>query len=435
MKTTISFLLPFLTCSWSAAVSADVIYSNLQDIAIPKDNTGVYLNVFSGTIGDPPFTGWHINPTFGGINVYNNSDFQPLRVTNSGTSTLSNIPAGGLIESVSNYFATGMGASGDHLGSTFTAGTEGYIGFSVVNGAATHYGWMRVVFTGTGDPKIRDWAYDNTNGGSIAAGNVLQSGSTYTLDSSTQSFTLGSTITGSNSVIKTGDNTATLSQANTYTGTTTVSQGTLLVNNTSGSGTGTAAVNVTSGILGGSGTISGPVTVSSGAIQTAGDSVTVANPSGSGTIDQVELTTGITYNQGSIFEWNLTADTATTIGTRGTNYDAVNTGSLATTGDKAIFRVVLNGDQNFDEAFWDADRIWADIFTNVAGDTAMNIASIFRSTVEYYNSTGEITNGNTTGRSFSISGTSLTWTAIPEPNTALAGLLLSAGMLRRRRRA
>ena len=36
---------------------------------------------------------------------------------------------------------------------------------------------------------------------------------------------------------------------------------------------------------------------------------------------------------------------------------------------------------------------------------------------------------------FTISGSSLTWTAVPEPTSALAGLLLGAGLLRRRRGA
>jgi uncharacterized protein (TIGR03382 family) len=35
--------------------------------------------------------------------------------------------------------------------------------------------------------------------------------------------------------------------------------------------------------------------------------------------------------------------------------------------------------------------------------------------------------------SFSISGSTLTWTAVPEPTSALAGLLITAGLLRRRR--
>jgi hypothetical protein len=79
-----------------------------------------------------------------------------------------------VIDASSQFLSTGFGGSQDHVGSTFTAGAEGYIGFKL-NG--TDYGWMRVVFTNnTGGALIKDWAYDNS-GGSIATGNVLQSAS------------------------------------------------------------------------------------------------------------------------------------------------------------------------------------------------------------------------------------------------------------------
>ena len=58
------------------------------------------------------------------------------------------------------------------------------------------------------------------------------------------------------SLLKTGNGVVTLSGANTYHGTTTVSSGTLLVNNTTGSGTGSSAVTVQSGAtFAGSGSI------------------------------------------------------------------------------------------------------------------------------------------------------------------------------------
>lgn len=56
-----------------------------------------------------------------------------------------------------------------------------------------------------------------------------------------------------------------LSGANTYTGWTTVSNGTLLINNVTGSGTGTNGVTVkTNAVLGGTGFIAGPTTIESG---------------------------------------------------------------------------------------------------------------------------------------------------------------------------
>ena len=72
-------------------------------------------------------------------------------------------------------------------------------------------------------------------------------------------------ISGSGTLIrsKSGPGTLIFSGANTYPGTTAVNAGTLLVNNTSGSGTGTTAVTVAeAATLGGSGAISGTVTTS-----------------------------------------------------------------------------------------------------------------------------------------------------------------------------
>ena len=66
------------------------------------------------------------------------------------------------------------------------------------------------------------------------------------------------------SLSKIGTGKLTLTAANTYTGGTTVNGGTLLVNNTTGSGVGTGQVQAFSGILGGSGVISGRVTMGTG---------------------------------------------------------------------------------------------------------------------------------------------------------------------------
>lgn len=68
------------------------------------------------------------------------------------------------------------------------------------------------------------------------------------------------------SMNKTGTGRLILTGANTYTGTTTVSQGMLVVNNTSGSGTGSGTVTVSSGaIIGGSGSVGGNLELANGA--------------------------------------------------------------------------------------------------------------------------------------------------------------------------
>ncbi|MGH8091938.1 MAG: autotransporter-associated beta strand repeat-containing protein [Chthoniobacterales bacterium] len=101
------------------------------------------------------------------------------------------------------------------------------------------------------------------------------------------------------SLIKIGTTTLTLTGANIYTGGTTVSAGTLVINNTTGSGTGTGAVNVTGGTLGGKGIISGVVTVNSGAFLAPAH----------GTKQQATLTiqSPLTFNASSTYTYTFKA--------------------------------------------------------------------------------------------------------------------------------
>ncbi len=90
----------------------------------------------------------------------------------------------------------------------------------------------------------------------VAGGNVIFSG------------VIGANpnVTGITGIEKTGDGIVVLSAANTYDGVTTVTTGTLLANNATGSATGAGAVTVASGAsLGGTGSISGVTAISAGA--------------------------------------------------------------------------------------------------------------------------------------------------------------------------
>ncbi|MCX7002453.1 MAG: autotransporter-associated beta strand repeat-containing protein [bacterium] len=94
---------------------------------------------------------------------------------------------------------------------------------------------------------------------------------------------------------------------NDYDGDTTISAGTLLVNNASGSGTGSGAVTVNSGgTLGGTGIVSGVVTVNSGATNAPGNN-------GIG-----ELHTGaLTFKAGSALDWEFADATADAVAVAG----------------------------------------------------------------------------------------------------------------------
>lgn len=82
------------------------------------------------------------------------------------------------------------------------------------------------------------------------------------------STTLGGPLSGAGSLIKSGIDPLILGATNNYSGTTTVSGGSLIVD---GINLGTNIVMVSGGTLGGTGAISGPVTISSGGTLSPGD--------------------------------------------------------------------------------------------------------------------------------------------------------------------
>ena len=283
----------------SGEAPAATIYSNLQDIAIPTGFTGVYLDLDTGATAGSAFTGWDINPFFGGTGIGNSAAFQPARVAGTNLDAIIKLNAGNLI-SGSLTFSTGIGGSGntghEHIGAgaqQFQVGTEGYLGFKFTKNDASgpYYGWMRVVLANnTAGALIKDWGYDNVSGGAIVAGRVQQSAPSagaqlVTLSPGTgESFSLGSAITNTggniNSVLKTGAGTTTLSVANSFTGATTVSGGTLEAA-TAGALGSTSGITVNTGgtlLVGGSGNRIGDtaaITLAGGTFKTAGLSETV----------------------------------------------------------------------------------------------------------------------------------------------------------------
>ena len=102
-------------------------------------------------------------------------------------------------------------------------------------------------------------------------------------------------------ITKIGSGAFTLSGNNSYRGGTTVSNGTLLVNNIAGSGTGTGAVTVISGAtLGGSGIVGGPVTVNG----------TLAPGNGVGTL---AISNSLVVNGGAVLQYALGTNSDQTV--------------------------------------------------------------------------------------------------------------------------
>jgi autotransporter-associated beta strand protein len=166
--------------------------------------------------------------------------------------------------------------------------------FQSDSGTLTLYGALRYVGSLVG---TRTWNFQG-NGNTLIAGPILNS-------------TNGSVI----SLGKAGSGTLTLSNANTFTGVTRLSAGTLQVNGSLG----TTAVTVTGGTLSGNGAILGPVSVQPGATLAPGGSIgslTISNTlslagttlielnAALGTNDSVQGLTQVTYG-GTLLLTNL----------------------------------------------------------------------------------------------------------------------------------
>jgi len=109
------------------------------------------------------------------------------------------------------------------------------------------------------------------------------------------------------SLTKVGTGTLTLTGANTYNGVTTILSGALKVNNTAGSGTGTAAVKVSGGTLSGRGIISGKVTVGTG----SGAGGVIAPSQGASNPTTITLQNMLTFKADGSYLYRLNTNKAT----------------------------------------------------------------------------------------------------------------------------
>lgn len=162
-----------------------------------------------------------------------------------------------------------------------------------------------VVITRSGSATtIEIGALNGTSGSRISVGNSTSSGSSYRVGWKNEDAVFAGRILadGVNTITKVGTGNWTLSGANTYTGGTIVNDGTLTVNNPSGSGTGTSTVTVNTGAtLAGAGSISGATTINSGA--------TIAP--GNGGIGTLTINNSVTLAAGSTTRIEINRSTGT----------------------------------------------------------------------------------------------------------------------------
>ena len=259
----------------------------------------------------------------------------------------------------------------------------------------------------------------------LATSGSLSSSSAFQIQAGNITSRLG----GTGGLLKTTAGVATLLAANTYTGGTVVTGGTLFVNNATGSGTGTGNVSVSSGgLLAGTGSITGIVTNGTGGTISAGNPIGVLNLGSS------------VWLGGSTNRWDINNAT----GTAGISWDLLNlSGSLtinATTNNKAYINITsftLGGTAGFAANFNPTNSyLWTILTASggigfAPGESAATVLELL---------TGNFINPQTGGRfgvAVSVDGKNLnltyTPTAVPEPSAWSVLAIAACGIIYGRR--
>ncbi|MEI7956405.1 MAG: autotransporter-associated beta strand repeat-containing protein, partial [Verrucomicrobiota bacterium] len=231
-------------------------------------------------------------------------------------------------------------------------------------------------------------------------------------------------------ITKSGSGTLVLSGTSTYSGATHVDAGSVWINGDQSLATGTVTV-ASGATLGGVGTIGGATMIKSGGIYAPGAT--------SGAVGKQTFSSSLTFNSGSIFEWNLDGSSFGSEDTPKGTYSQVEAAGELSVDSGAIFKIVLGG-SNFTSTFWDQSRTWENLF--IGSGSFMINGKMF--TFSGSGGASQLaSNGVVAGRGqFSFNGSTLNWesgaglSAVPEPTSvlALAGLLSSGLCLRSRRK-
>jgi autotransporter-associated beta strand protein len=368
-------------------------------------NTGGQLEI-SGAITHSAFTGTvsirgaGTGILSGGVTLSGTTD---ITVNDGGTWNVNTI--GNTWGNTNAYRGTLVLGANDALPTTtsLNLGGDANSGTLKLNGKSQTVAGLTTTGTGTTNKIV---------GGNATAGALTVNNST----ANSFSGVLGGTGTDENnfSLTKSGEGELTLSGASTYTGATLISGGTLVMGDAVTDTFSTAAVTVASDAkLAGAGTIAGTAVVTG--ILAPG----IAGVSGGiGTLAAGETTWNgaATSNAATIWQFDLSANS------------------------NASDALAIIGDFKKDSS---AGTVYEFNFMNSAPTTWGNVYTLVTWTgTSQFTSASEFTWSNLggaydlqPGTGFTLNANSLTFTAVPEPTSALAGLLVAAGLLRRRRHA
>jgi autotransporter-associated beta strand protein len=409
----------------TTVLGATVTASSATDLFTLTGNTLVEGNRIAFSASTPPTTSPANGLVTGGIYFVRNVSGNTFQLSATATSTPFDLTTNGTSVQLTRVGALGATNSVVTLGDAALTQPTDTITL-VSSGAFTNERALSVVDAGAG----------TTIGATNAAGTTATYTGAITLGKNVilGAANLGATTNfkgllddgvGSFSVSTSGLGIVNLSApaGNTYDGGTTVNSGTLLVNNVSGSATGTAAVTVgVNGALGGAGIIAGDTNIFG------------AHRPGNGPGIQT-FTTNLTYHGGATAEFEFAANTSTQ-GTPTAVFDQVVIGAAVDFGTSTTLSLAFNGSGStvdWSDAFWQMNRSW--LLYDAA--SASNFSALALNSIDWLDAQGDSFAAALPNSNFFLSQSAgdvtLNYLTVPEPSACLF-LGLAAINLRPRRR-
>jgi T5SS/PEP-CTERM-associated repeat protein len=405
-------------------------WTNSGTLIIGRIGTGS-LTITGGTVSNTDGTVSAINGGNGTVNVsggsWTNSGFLRVGNTISGTGSLT--ITNGTVSNTDGTVGRNAGSTGivNVSGGNWT--NSGNLTIASAGNGTLNLTGNGTVSVGSGLVSLADTSGrtgtlnlgNGTAAGTLSAARITGGNGTAVVNiNQSGSYTLGSNMTGSLSLNHIGTGNTSLAGANTYTGNTTVSAGTLNVN---GSTSASSSFTVASGAtLGGNGTIGGATMIYG--IHSPGNSPGIQTFTGNLTYD----TSG---GNGPTVNWQLSDNTDSDFSA----FDQIVVGgNLAF---NAATSLVLDfsgyGDVDWADPFWTSDQSWV-IYDVTGTTTGANNFSI--ATANWADNSGDSFNTLLSASSFSLglqgndfvlnytAGTS----AVPEPSQVAASLLALVGL-------